>query len=89
MTLPAFEIGLGFWLVEAWELKEAKGADWCERRKVGMVRRALMTPPAIRPEAVLTTAGVQKSDGAYKQMRAMAAFQCHKCGGCKWAKEPP
>lgn len=85
--LPSFEIGMGLWLVEAWELRKIKGADWCERKKVGMVRRALLNPPTVRPEVVLTIAGPQKPADAYTLMRNQLAFHCHKCGECKWSAD--
>lgn len=81
--------GATMFLVEAWERRLTKGARWCRDKKIGPLRRALKSPPATRPAAVIAAGGIIDPQAAYRDARELLALHCRICGACELAKDPP
>lgn len=89
MPISDLEMGATIWLVEAWELKERKGAEWCRKKKVGMMRAALAHPPETRPDVVITAAGARRPAEMYESTLCLLRLHCRACGGCDMARTEP
>lgn len=89
MPITDLEMGAAIWLIEAWELKEKRGAEWCRRKKVGMVRRALARPVSTRPDVVITSAGARRPAEMYESALCLLRLHCRACGACDLGSTDP
>lgn len=85
--------GSTLFLLSAWADRERRGAEWCDRRKIGPLRALLKNPPEAAPDAVLTKKGGLDIPQHLRETSELLALHCTACkaacGGCRWADIPP
>ena len=84
MAMPKLEPGIALFLMQAWVIRERKGADFCRKKLVGPLRVMARTPPV-----VVDICGSPPTVAVLQECRDILALHCKACGACDCSNDAP